>query len=89
MPWNWRSRVACLLESLVESRLGLLGQQDVEQADLRPPEPKVIPLRRAHSGEGHVLLQPLLRQQAETAVAQRHEVLAALRAASKVGSGTS
>ena len=65
------------LEPLVESRLGLLGQQDVEQADLRPPEPKVIPLRRAHPGQGHVLLQPLLRQQAEAAVAQRHEVLAA------------
>jgi len=33
------------LESLVESRLRLLGQQDVEQPDLRPPEPEVIPLR--------------------------------------------
>ena len=69
--------LARLLEPLVESRLGLLGQQDVEQADLRPPEPEVIPLRRAHPGQGHVLLQPLLRQQAEAAVAQRHEVLAA------------
>ena len=77
--------LADLLEPLVESRLGLLGQQGVEQADLRPPEPEVVPLRRAQPGEGHVLLEPLLRQQAEAAVAQRHEVSPRLRAASKVG----
>ena len=65
-------------ESLVESRLGLLGQQGVEQPDLCPLEPNMIPLRRADSGDRHVLLQPFFRQQAEAAVAQRHEVLAVL-----------
>ena len=45
MPWNPAQPgfLARPPESLVELHLGLLGQQDVEQADLRLPEPKVIP----------------------------------------------
>ena len=60
-----------LLEGRVDLDLGLRGQQGVEQAGLRRAEPEVAVLRRAQVGEHAVLLEPLLGQHADRAVAQR------------------
>ena len=69
-PVNSRSSIARLGELRVDRDLGLRREQRIQQARLRPPEAEAVSLDRAHLGQRRILLQPLLGQHAEGAVAE-------------------
>src|SRR4029079_1804353 len=70
-------------ERLVAARGGLVGQPGVQEERLRHLEPQVVSLALPEPGKGGPTLEPGLGEQAQAAVAQRDEPLAAAESGEK------